>query len=515
MKNGADISQEVEDYPDLTPLYMSLPRALGTTSTALDLALRIACSYALPRTVIFLLASGANANTFNPYGIAAIHTVVMRRQPWRELPIIDRVLIGDHRPGKSRWESILLRTVSALLDFGADVHLRSQISRLHKCGTSCWCSIDCDHQSHTALHFASANGIPAVVLRLLDAGSDLNMPNAQGYTALYCALVQGHKDAAYCILQRSTDAINPVVNQIEHSTALHVACRFSFTDVVYELLQCGAYANVPNSHGRTPLHEVLTWFCPDREEKSLITLKCLTEFGADPNNTAYRLTPRQIAETHPSKPVRDMFLKARKRTQVRCERPFSSSGTTRSPSNGSGRSEAKRNITPPQALPGPVPRDVHSELVDSVWEPPKIMQLVKSFEAGSKTFDSQYTVAEREPFPNLVSKTEPSGTPVHDLWSGAGTAQMIRGLEVRTLPAKSTQPQRPLHSYPVLRKPTESDMRPATLETLHDEASKFWGVLDKQRAGAFSKPIKEGNESTAVPNANSSKTKRRWKPIKL
>jgi hypothetical protein len=66
MKNGTDISQELEDYPDLMPLYLTLPRSLGTVGSSskdLDSALRIACSYALPNIAGFLLTRGANANT--------------------------------------------------------------------------------------------------------------------------------------------------------------------------------------------------------------------------------------------------------------------------------------------------------------------------------------------------------------------------------------------------------------------------------------------------------------------
>jgi ankyrin repeat protein len=111
MKNGADISQEVEDYPDLTPLCLTLPRSLASSPKDLDSALRIACSYALPKTVGFLLVRGADANTTNKYGIAAIHTAVMRRHPWRKFPIVDFFLSLHHREDGSRWESMLLQTV--------------------------------------------------------------------------------------------------------------------------------------------------------------------------------------------------------------------------------------------------------------------------------------------------------------------------------------------------------------------------------------------------------------------
>jgi ankyrin repeat protein len=95
------------------------------------------------------------------------------------------------------------------------------------------------------------------VSRLLDAGANPNLPDGQGYTALYAALVQGHKNIACHILKICDDPRNPVVYIREQTTALHVAWRFSFPGMVDKLLSRGAYANVIDSHGRTPLHDVL------------------------------------------------------------------------------------------------------------------------------------------------------------------------------------------------------------------------------------------------------------------
>ena len=527
MKNGADISQEVEDYPDLTPLYMALPRSLATGPAKFDSALRIACSYALPRTTAFLLTGGANPNTSNSYGIAAIHTAVMRRQPWRELPLINDPLPRQHGYCKSRWESMLLQTVSTLLDFGADIHLRSQVSRIHECDTSCWRSIDCEHQTQTPLHFASANGIPAIVSRLLDAGADPNMPDAQGYTALYCALVQGHNGVACCILQRSDDIINPIVNANDRTTALHVACRFSFTEMVYELLVHGAYANVTDLQGRTPLHDVLTWDRLEREEELLITLNYLIKFHADPDITTYCLTPRQIAETHSSVRVRDMFSGTREWVQVRRIRPSKFNGSKMYTPNGRDFSGAKRKIESPKPPCGPVPREIDSRLEDSVWAPHKTTHLVKSFEANPKGFDVENTVAIQEPFPNLITKTERnvtnSAASIEGVWSKKGTARIMRGLELRPQSVKPAQhPQQPFEAYPVLRKPTESELENVIQGTLNEEASQFWGNLTKPMASACPEMVIDGNDrrtaqkpEIAKTEANRGKNRRRWAPLRM
>jgi ankyrin repeat protein len=202
---------------------------------------------------------------------------------------------------------MLLQTVSTLLKFGADIELRTQTSRMHKCDPKCWRSIDCDYQGQNALHIASAAGILVVVSCLLRAGANPNLPDEQGCTALYAALVQGHKITAHHILKACDKNLNPIVNIREQTTALHIACRFSFSEMVEILLRRGASANVIDSYGRIPLHNVLMWARSDREEEVILTLNHLAKFGADFDITTNLQTPRQLAEAHVCMRVRGMF----------------------------------------------------------------------------------------------------------------------------------------------------------------------------------------------------------------
>ena len=66
-------------YPDQTPLCLALARVHSTSQWELDSALRIACSYALPRTALLLLTRGADSNSMSAYGLTAIHMAVGKR----------------------------------------------------------------------------------------------------------------------------------------------------------------------------------------------------------------------------------------------------------------------------------------------------------------------------------------------------------------------------------------------------------------------------------------------------
>lgn len=316
MKHGADISQEVGDYPDLTPLFLTLALRQTSKQKELDSALRIACSYALPRTTRSLLMRGADANTMSSYGVAAIHVAVTRRARWRNF---DRFFffpsshLGNYGGSDRRWHLMIRQTVSALLDFGANVHLQTATSRIHRCDYDCWRSINCDHRGQTALHLVSASGIVDVVSLLLENGAEPTLPNEDGYTPLYTALVQGHEEIACRLLLHSPNTINPIVYIPHETSALHVACRFAFSQMVYKILENGADASVIDSHGRTPLHEALEQTRLDRKEV-LLTLQYLAQFGADTDvTTANTQSPRQIAERHAFTWVKETFGSTKQR----------------------------------------------------------------------------------------------------------------------------------------------------------------------------------------------------------
>ncbi|KAI0513227.1 hypothetical protein F5B22DRAFT_656945 [Xylaria bambusicola] len=81
LKSGVDLSESRYNRPKLMPLCQAL--SIGPTSTQdkIDASLRIACSYVLPRTFSSFLVKGANPNAYSPYGLNAMHELLLPRIP--------------------------------------------------------------------------------------------------------------------------------------------------------------------------------------------------------------------------------------------------------------------------------------------------------------------------------------------------------------------------------------------------------------------------------------------------
>lgn len=231
---------------------MSMPQI---SLDSLNAALHIACSYALPRVVHFLISKGAEPNLLSPFGLAAFHMAVRSRPPWNHFERVKMLHTGRSR---EVWHDLLYKTTSVMLEFGGDPNLKSKVSRLHdNCGHDCWRSPDCGQPGQTTFHLACAGGVDKVVALLLEYGANIELRDEAGYLPVYYAMAQGHRDVTLRLLRKCTDPTTIIVVQRSQSTALHVAARFGSTTAASTLLGMGADANIFDAFGITP-HEEAT-----------------------------------------------------------------------------------------------------------------------------------------------------------------------------------------------------------------------------------------------------------------
>ncbi|GAW19793.1 hypothetical protein ANO14919_092840 [Xylariales sp. No.14919] len=301
LKYGVDMSQEIGDHPELMPLCLVLSMKSTRIQQELDACLRIACSYVLPRTAKSLLARGADPNAYSPYGLNAMHWLLAARLPGLSSDLIYRLKFGFRS-----WESGIPTILYDLLAYGADIHSPTKTSLSHECHSACWKSISCTQRGETAFHLVAASKFPEILALLVINGADPEALNEDGYTPLYGALRQEHKEAIDMILKLSANE-NPIVYAPRGSTALHIACRFAYARVVDRLLGAGASANVVDFQGYTPLHEALKQTKLGREKDVLDTLRSLSSYGADPDIPTRAPTPRELAKSHHLPVVRHMF----------------------------------------------------------------------------------------------------------------------------------------------------------------------------------------------------------------
>ena len=245
-----------------------------------------------------------------------------------------------------------------------------------------------------------------------------------------------------------------------------------------KFLRRGAYANVIDSQGRTPLHDVLVWARLDREEEVILTLNHLAKFGADPDTAAHRQTLQQLAETHVSMRIRDVFLP--EKTQVRYTKRSLSTHNLNLPEGvqtavccsaakyglssstryvnwpkiyepgtsdiGRSRHDAEGSSLPQNPFPhvGRPGQDlVESKITqttgreDSMVQKCGWTQLAKGFEASTNTSDQDDTkvVAHKSFGANFdISHTASLAT---DVWPETKTAKLIKGSQNTSTPSQA------------------------------------------------------------------------------
>jgi ankyrin repeat protein len=171
-----------------------------------------------------------------------------------------------------------------------------------------------------ALRAAAGKGDTATVKVLLDEGVNVNAKDGDGRTALTEAAFWGHADIVKLLLDKGADVFakkndgaTPSTMAAGHPEIAEMIRReIQLLDVagkgenktVKELLDKGAYVNVRDPEGRTPLTEA-AW------NNHVETVKLLLEKGADPNlKKVDGATPLSIATNKGYKEIVELLKKA-------------------------------------------------------------------------------------------------------------------------------------------------------------------------------------------------------------
>jgi ankyrin repeat protein len=105
-------------------------------------------------------------------------------------------------------------------------------------------------QGWTALHYAALGGHAEVLSYLLEQGADASIRNDAGRTPLIVAVDKGHVGAVRVLVQHTgTQAL--LQGDMEGKTALHLAAREGYEEVLRILLFAGADPTITDSEGRT------------------------------------------------------------------------------------------------------------------------------------------------------------------------------------------------------------------------------------------------------------------------
>ena len=114
-----------------------------------------------------------------------------------------------------------------------------------------------DKNNQTVLHKASSCGHSSVVKTLTEAGANLNVQDVYGMTPLMYAAAGGHEQAVRELIRAGADVNEKNNNKgyYNQQTALHKTSSCGHSSVVTTLLEAGAYLNVQDWRGVTPLME--------------------------------------------------------------------------------------------------------------------------------------------------------------------------------------------------------------------------------------------------------------------
>jgi ankyrin repeat protein len=114
-----------------------------------------------------------------------------------------------------------------------------------------------NYHGETALHHAAKSGDVAIVQMLIRRGAELDIVGTLNFaTPLSLACKRGHTEAALKLIEAGSDI--QIANQ-DGDTPLHNAVYSDSPKLVRALLKAGANSSVKNREGRTALEEARYW----------------------------------------------------------------------------------------------------------------------------------------------------------------------------------------------------------------------------------------------------------------
>jgi len=172
------------------------------------------------------------------------------------------------------------------------------------------------------LHHACINGNTELVELLLANGASrsINVRDMCGRTPLYHACTRGHTEIAKLLLANGAGKSINVQEGCIGSTPLHAACSQAMYSAKNEalvklLIEHGAFTNVQDKEGSTPLHIACR-----RSYKQGAVVKHLIEHGASINTkNKYGNTPLDIARYHGKTDLLELLTKRKEQDEKKLQ----------------------------------------------------------------------------------------------------------------------------------------------------------------------------------------------------